>query len=118
MWSSLGQIKHSIEIVDGHLRVVLSSYIAIFSTTKYQNVPCNSGVKSIFFGSVATMHSYFWLCIVAKSFFFFYIHTAFVSLLRVSLNVHHAFTLLLVVVVFWWLNEILFYCNVYIILLC
>ena len=65
----------------------LNSYIAIFSTTKYQNVPYNSGP---------------------------------IAFVRVSPNVHHAFTLLLVVVVvvFWWLNEILFYCNIYIILLC
>ena len=34
--------------------VVLNSYIAIFSTTKYQNVPYNGGAKSIFFGSTAT----------------------------------------------------------------
>ena len=38
--------------------------------------------------------------------------------LRVSPNVHHVFTLLLAMVVFWWLNEILFYCNIYIILVC
>ena len=29
--------------------VVLNSYIAIFSTTKYQNVPYNGGAKTIFF---------------------------------------------------------------------
>ena len=29
--------------------VELNSYIAIFSTTKTQNVPCNSGAKAIFF---------------------------------------------------------------------
>ena len=51
--------------------------------------------------------------------YIFCIHTTFISLLTsVSPNVHHAFTLLLVVIVFWWLNEILFYCSIYIILLC
>ena len=33
---------------------MLNSYIDIFSTTKYQNVPCNSGAKAIFFW----LHSY------------------------------------------------------------
>ena len=33
---------------------MLNSYIDIFSTTKYQNVPCNSGAKVIFFW----LHSY------------------------------------------------------------
>ena len=37
--------------------VVLNSYIAIFSTTKYQNVPCNGGAKAIFFGSTTTVNS-------------------------------------------------------------
>ena len=46
--------------------VVLNSYIAIFSTTKTQDVPCNSGAKVIFFCSTATVHSYFWLCTVAE----------------------------------------------------
>ena len=32
---------------------VLNNYIAIFNTTKTQNVPCNSGAKAIFFGSTA-----------------------------------------------------------------
>ena len=50
--------------------VVLNSYIAIFSTTKYQNMPYNGGAKTIFFGSIAiaTMHSYFWLCTVAEKY--------------------------------------------------
>ena len=38
--------------------VVLNSNIAIFITTKYQNVPYNGGAKAIFFGSV-----FFYLCI-------------------------------------------------------
>ena len=46
--------------------VVLNCYIAIFSTTKYQNVPCNSEAKAIFFGSRAIVHNYFWLCIVVE----------------------------------------------------
>ena len=37
--------------------VVLNSYIAIFSTTKNQNVPCNGGAKAIFFGFTTTVHS-------------------------------------------------------------
>ena len=39
--------------------VVLNSYIAIFSTIKYQNVPYNGGAKTIFFGSSVTVHNYF-----------------------------------------------------------
>ena len=34
-------------------------------------MPYNSGAKSIFFGSTATVHSYFWLCTVAERYFFF-----------------------------------------------
>ena len=42
------------------------SFITIFSTTKTQNVPSNSGAKVIFFGSIATVHNYFWLFTVAE----------------------------------------------------
>ena len=52
--------------------MVLNSYIVIFSTTKTQNVPRNSEAKVIFFGSTATVHSYFWLCTVTERFFFFF----------------------------------------------
>ena len=44
----------------------LNNYIAIFSITKTQNVPYNSGAKTIFFDSTATVHNYFWLCTVAE----------------------------------------------------
>ena len=42
---------------------VLNSYITIFSTIKYQNVPYNGGAKVIFF---SLMPSYFWLCTTAE----------------------------------------------------
>ena len=63
--------------------MVLNNYIAIISTTKYQNVPYNGGAKAIFFGSIATVHSYFWLYTVAKRFYIYiyiyylYVHIAF-----------------------------------------
>ena len=51
--------------------VVLNSYIAIFSTTKYQNVPYNGGAKAIFFGSTTTMHSYCILCVRSHCYYYF-----------------------------------------------
>ena len=61
--------------------MVLNNYIAIISTTKYQNVPYNGGAKAIFFGSIATVHSYFWLYTVAKRLYIYiyylYVHIAF-----------------------------------------
>ena len=56
---------------------MLNSYIAIFCTTKNQNVPYNGGAKAIFFGSTATVHSYFWLCMVKKKTFYLCVHTTF-----------------------------------------
>ena len=70
--SMVSQKKRTIELpfkfsfIRTSTLVMLNSYIAIFSTTKYQNVPYNGRVKAIFFGFTATVHSYFWLCTVAK----------------------------------------------------
>ena len=41
------------------LAMVVLNSITIFSTTKYYYVLYNSGVKTIFFSSTATMHGYF-----------------------------------------------------------
>ena len=71
--------------------VVLNSYIAIFSTTKYQNVPYNGGAKAIFFGSIATVHIYFWLCTIAKK----------------KKKIICAFTLLLIILLIFILSSIL-----------
>ena len=38
---------------------VLNSYITIFSTVKYQNVPYNGGAKAIFFCSIVTVPATF-----------------------------------------------------------
>ena len=58
----------------------LNSYITIFSTAKYQNVPCNNGAKTIFFGSTAT-HNYFSLSTVTERYqkkkIYWCIHTTF-----------------------------------------
>ena len=65
-WSMMW-LNWSVATIRALAIVVLNSYIAIFNTTKYQNLPCNSGAKAIFFGSTATVHNYFfWLCTVAK----------------------------------------------------
>ena len=64
--------------------MVLNNYIAIISTTKYQNVPYNGGAKAIFFGSIATVHSYFWLYTVAKR-LYIYIICTFILLLIILL---------------------------------
>ena len=47
--------------------VKLNSYIAILVLPKHKNPYYSSGVKGKFFTFIATMHSYIWLCTVAKS---------------------------------------------------
>ena len=128
--------------------VVLNSYIAIFSTTKYQNVSYNGGAKTIFFGSTATGHSYFWLCIVAEklkkkkislfvrshyfwlfySFLFFLLflfHIPIYCLCVHMLLFFYSYIFFFSYILFFYLCvhtaiivDILFYCDVYIILLC
>ena len=97
--------------------VVLNSYIAIFSTTKYQNVPYNGGAKSIFSGSTATWLHCSWLFYSFLFLFFLYsIHTAIYCLC-----IHTAIVILFLYFFFSYILFFLFvcsycYCSRYIIL--
>ena len=77
--------------------VVLNRNIAIFITTKYQNVPYNGRAKAIFFGSAATV--FFYLCIhTAFNYFSFLFFLLFLFLFFcVHIDIVCAFTLLLLI---------------------
>ena len=98
--SMVSQKKCTIEVpfkfpfIRVSILVLLNSYIAIFSTTKYQNVPYNGGVKTIFFGFTVTMHS---LCTVAK------------ILRKKKKKFIYAFTLLLIILLIFILSSILIF---------
>ena len=47
--------------------VKLNGYIAILASPKHKNAYYCNGVKGKIFTFIATMHSYVWLCTVAKS---------------------------------------------------
>ena len=47
--------------------VKLNSYIAILASPKYKNSYYSSGAKGKNFTFIVIVHSYVWLCIVAKS---------------------------------------------------
>ena len=147
--------------------VVLNNYIAIFSTTKYENVPYNDGAKVIFFGSKLLLavhcnwkvkkkklciHNIFYYFTYFYSFFFSYFSSSTFTLLLFVCShffthffffFYIAFTLLYIVCAFTLLLffysyifsfliycffdlcvhitivvDILFYYDVYIILLC
>ena len=75
--------------------------VLVVSTTKYQNVSCNSGAKSIFFVGYALQLK--GKKEKKKNFAFILLLSLSSLPLCVSPNVHYVFTLFLVVVVFWWL---------------
>ena len=115
--------------------VVLNRNIAIFITTKYQNVPYNGRAKVIFFGSAAKV--FFYLCIhtvfnyfthffLFLLFFFFYIAvwTLYIVCAFTLLLFFYSYIFFFSYILFFYLCvhttivvDILFCCDVYIILL-
>ena len=94
--------------------VVLNSYITIFSTTKYQNIPCNSGAKLYFLAPYLPVHcswkvNFFILRSHYFSYFLFFLSHFilcshyFSSLLVFAYTLLFLFLCLYVVISIWWM---------------
>jgi len=67
MFGHLNNKQQFLVLVRALAIVVLKISKTIFSTTTHKKEGCNSRAKSNIFTFIAKMHSYIWLCIVAKS---------------------------------------------------